>query len=137
VADIGESDLGILLRDMRPMLHAEPYTFCVVADTASLPQDLPIFSLIREAEGTTVIAAEAEATRAHLSGEGQWARITLIIHSALSAVGLTAAVSAALAAVGISANIIAGYYHDHIFVPWDKRHLALTALQQLAASQNR
>ncbi|GAM58533.1 hypothetical protein JCM19231_1998 [Vibrio ishigakensis] len=45
--------------------------------------------------------------------------------------GLTAAVSSALAAEEISANVIAAYYHDHVFVPVDKTKEALEVLQGL------
>jgi hypothetical protein len=40
----------------------------------------------------------------------------LQVHSSLEAVGLTAAVANRLAAENISANVVAGYYHDHIYV---------------------
>ena len=42
------------------------------------------------------------------------------MHSALEAVGLTAAVATALAAAGIPANVLAGYSHDHLLVPEDR-----------------
>lgn len=54
--------------------------------------------------------------------------ITLTIHSSLDAVGITAAVSTKLAEQGISANVIAAYYHDHIFVQAEKAELAIEAL---------
>jgi hypothetical protein len=79
------------------------------------------FALIREAEGVTLVRP----------GKG-WARITLGIHSSLSAVGLTAGIAAALAARGISANIIAGFHHDHVFVPWGRRGEAIAALEALS-----
>jgi hypothetical protein len=54
-----------------------------------------------------------------------------MVHSSLDSVGLTAAVSGKLAAHGISANIIAGFYHDHVFVPRNKAQLALRLLTEI------
>ena len=51
--------------------------------------------------------------------------ITLQVRSPLYAVGLTAAVSAALAASGVSGNVIAGYHHDHLHVPFDRAQATL------------
>ena len=64
-------------------------------------------------------------------GQG-WARITLGVQSSLAAVGLTARVATILAERGIAANVIAGYHHDHVFVPWDRRDEALQALRALS-----
>ena len=63
-----------------------------------------------------------------------FARITLTVHSALEGVGLTAAVAGALAQAGIACNVVAGYHHDHLFVPWDRREEALAILQRLSQS---
>ena len=82
-----------------------------------------MFALVREAEGVTGIRVKAN---------GEWARISLGVHSSLDAVGLTAELSQVLARAGISANIVAALHHDHIFVPWDRREDALRALQSLA-----
>ncbi|MDX6678336.1 MAG: uncharacterized protein QOE31_2388 [Solirubrobacteraceae bacterium] len=73
-----------------------------------------------------------QADRAGLPYDGDFARITLRVHSALDAVGLTAAISAALAARGISANVIAGHHHDHVFVPADRAQDAIAALKELS-----
>ncbi len=81
------------------------------------------FALIREDEGLTAI-------RTH--PEGEWARISLEVHSSLSAVGLTAALSKALAEADISANIVAALRHDHLFVPWDRREDAMGCLKALS-----
>ena len=80
------------------------------------------FALIREDEGLTSICPD---------DEGQWARISLEVHSSLEAVGLTAVISSRLAQEGISANIVAGGLHDHLFVPWDRREEALALLRRL------
>lgn len=57
--------------------------------------------------------------------------ITLKVHSSLEAVGLTAAFSNALAKHQISCNVVAGYYHDHIFVDSAMADTAINILQQL------
>jgi hypothetical protein len=41
-------------------------------------------------------------------------------------------VSGALAGAGIACNVVAGYHHDHLFVPWERREEALAILQRLA-----
>ena len=79
--------------------------------------------MIREDEGLTAIRAHPDS---------DWARISLEVHSSLSAVGLSAALSSALADAGISANIVAALRHDHLFVPWDRREEAMHCLQSLA-----
>jgi hypothetical protein len=79
----------------------------------------------------TLIAPMADLAKAGLAAQGPFARITLTIHSALQAVGLTAAVAGALAAEGISANVVAGFYHDHIFLPASDAHRAMAALRRL------
>jgi uncharacterized protein len=115
----GETDLAELIATMRPQLFPELYAF-----RYSSTFEPDAFALIREDEGTTVVVPDPD---------GDWARITLTVHSSLHAVGLTAAFARALADAGISANVIAGLYHDHIFVPWPRRHDAMDALHQLAA----
>jgi uncharacterized protein len=113
------SDLAGMLAGMAPVLDARAWRFEVVEGEP--PADA--FALIREDEGTTAI----------MPGEGgDFARITLQVHSALEGVGLTAAVSGALAAAGIACNVVAGFHHDHLFVPWDRRTEALAVLRELA-----
>jgi hypothetical protein len=57
--------------------------------------------------------------------------ITLMVHSDLEAVGLTAAFAHALGQAGISCNVVAGAYHDHIFVPFEQALPAMDALIEL------
>lgn len=70
-----------------------------------------------EAEGTTLILDRRQAEAAGLPDDPPMAWITLTVHSSLEAVGLTATVSNALAQANIGCNMVAAYYHDHIFVP--------------------
>lgn len=112
----GESDLSRLLEGLEPRLHPERYAFAATTDSALAGGQ---FALVREDEGLTSIRPEPD---------GQWARISLEIHSSLEAVGLTAVMSSRLAEKGISANIVAGRLHDHLFVPWNRREEALAVL---------
>jgi hypothetical protein len=113
----GERDLARLLAELDPHLHPERYGF---QDTSDATLDDADFAIVREEEGLTVIRPHAA---------GQWARISLGVHSSLEAVGLTATLSARLAEAGISANIVTGLRHDHLFVPWDRREQALDCLR--------
>ncbi|MEQ5789150.1 ACT domain-containing protein [Erythrobacter sp. NFXS35] len=114
------SELSAMLAGMAPVLHPDPWQFVLLDGDA--PTDA--FALIREDEGLTAIVAG--------QGDGAaFARITLMVHSALEGVGLTAAVSGALAGAGIACNIVAGFHHDHLFVPWARRDEALAVLQRL------
>lgn len=112
----GERDLDRLLAALDADIDGERYAFETASSLALGDGD---FALIREAEGVGVIRA---------AEDGQWARISLGVHSSLEAVGLTAQLSARLAKAGIPANIVAGLSHDHIFVPWDVREAALRAI---------
>jgi hypothetical protein len=57
--------------------------------------------------------------------------LTLRVHTALNAVGVTAAVAGVLAANGIACNVIAGHYHDHLLVPAARRDDAIAAIRSL------
>ena len=67
-----------------------------------------------------------------LTAQPRMKRITLGVHSSLEAVGLTAAVSTLLAKHEISANMVAGYQHDHLFVPANDAEKAVKLLIKLA-----
>jgi uncharacterized protein len=129
----GETNLQLLLRNMRPVLSAEPYGYAVAVQGEALSLD-NIFATVREDEGLTLVAATDILNRAGLTYTGPWARITLHVHSSLEAVGLTAAFATALGTAEISANVIAGNCHDHIFVQWEKRHDAMRTLRTLSSN---
>ncbi|EFO29282.1 transporter [Roseibium sp. TrichSKD4] len=130
----GETNLQKLISGMRPELDAQPYVFCTFEKTsmADLAAHDPV-GLFREAEGLTAILTPKAAEALGQTGLPQFKRITLQIHSALEAVGLTAAFSTALGEAGISANVIAGYYHDHIFIAETDADKAIQVLEDLAA----
>jgi hypothetical protein len=124
-------ELARLLREMHPRLHEQRTVFCALPAGASAPDEA--IAWFREAEGVSVVLpADVARTLGHRD-EDAMAWITLEVHSALDAVGLTAAVSAALAAEGIPCNIIAALRHDHLFVPVARAADALAALERLSA----
>jgi hypothetical protein len=86
---------------------------------------------MRETEGMTVILDEAIAIASAMPIRFTAAWITLSVQSDLSAVGLTAAFSSALADAGISCNVVAGVFHDHLFVPVDQATQTMLTLQAL------
>ncbi|WP_441246376.1 ACT domain-containing protein [Kitasatospora sp. McL0602] len=129
----GEEDLQKLLGGMHPVLNPGRYVYCTLP--AKIPSGLRPIVTVTEAEGPTVVVAQEEADSLGLRYDYVAAWITLQIHSALEAVGLTAAVATRLADHGISCNVVAGFHHDHLFVAADDADRALAALRGLAAEQ--
>lgn len=127
------TELSELLAQMAPELGDEEYVFAsfpgaVYGDLRSL---MPLAS-IQEKEGLGLVIERSTAETAQIPIDVILKKISLNVHSSLEAVGLTAAVSAALSEQGISANVIAGYFHDHIFVPEVNALEALEILQGLS-----
>jgi hypothetical protein len=127
----GETDLNNLLRNCKPELNAGEYVFCSV-DAGNLPASVDPIGSFRELEGTTLILPRDQADALGLPYSFVSAWITLSVHSALEAVGLTAAVSQVLAESGISCNVVAACFHDHLFVPVQEAQRALAVLQNLS-----
>lgn len=129
----GETTLATLLRSMSPHLNKGDYVFCTLPDQR-IPAGCEIIGSFREQEGLTLIVERQQAEQAGLAFEYVAAWITLNVHSALEAVGLTAAFASALGSAGISCNVIAGFYHDHLFVGRADAERAMDVLRQLATN---
>lgn len=127
----GIKDLDILLSGMEPVLDERDFVFCTSPDFSwdNISQFNPI-GVFYEKEGMTLILSKKEADDQEVPYESVYKLISLNIHSSLDAVGLTAAFSAKLAENNISANVVAAYFHDHIFVPAQKAELAMTVLNE-------
>lgn len=127
----GEKNLDKLLKGMTPSLMDQEFIFTTIPSGkyGQYVHFHPLASFMEE-EGLTLIVPKVEADRNSLNYEGVFRCITLKIHSSLNAVGLTAKVSGKLADHGISANVIAAYFHDHIFIQSEKADEALFALQE-------
>ncbi|WP_068010461.1 ACT domain-containing protein [Pseudovibrio axinellae] len=131
----GGTDLQELLASMEASVSEESFVFCCFPNGSieALAEHHPL-GLFWENEGLTAILSLESAGRAGVETEPSFRRISLAVHSSLEAVGLTAAISSALAEAGISANVVAAFYHDHIFVQDEKAELALDTLQALSRS---
>jgi len=131
----GETDLALLLSQMQPELHDGEYVF-----TTLRPEDLRIamsaVGWFREQEGATLILPREDADILELPYTFVAGWITLRVHSSLAAVGLSAAVTRILAEAGFSANLVAAYYHDHLFVPIGDAARALACLRALSAGSS-
>lgn len=112
----GETDLGIILRSMRPVLSNNEYIFYTTIQSLNAIVKLEPWAIIREEESLTLIVNKVIADENNFEYSLLFKRITLNIHSSLDAVGLTSVISTKLADAGISVNVVAGYYYDHIFV---------------------
>ena len=134
--EYGGKDLRRLLAKMELRLLPEEFVFCTASDGENEAlADLPALATFREEEGLSLVLERALADRRGIAYGPVMRCISLTIHSVLEAVGLTAAISNRLARRGISANVIAAYFHDHVFVPAARAEEALEALRELSAEQ--
>ena len=129
----GQTNLSVLIKNMQPILNDRLYVFCLMPPQTVLDFNRIVF-FFREQEGVSIVVEKAYADAQGFEYTSVFAWITLHIHSALEAIGLTAAFSNALADNDISCNVVAGYYHDHIFVQHELAQEAIQVLQELAAS---
>ena len=123
-----------LIKQLSPKLDSNSYVYCTVphARYGELEELKPIVS-IAELEGLTLVIPLQQAKAENLDYHRVFRRITLEGHSSLEALGLTSVVTSLLAERGITTNVIAGFYHDHMFVPSDRIEEAMAALKELAS----
>lgn len=129
----GTTNLEELIKNMTPKLNEGSYVFVTVEEPIAIDRTA-IICEFKEHEGTTLILEKSKADELHLAYDYIAAWITLTVHSSLDAVGLTAAFSNELAKHQISCNVIAAYFHDHIFVAEKDAQKAIDALLALSKS---
>ena len=127
----GEKNLDALLAAMHPVQRDGEYVYVLWPGGSPLVPEIE--AAVREAEGLTVVLPRAVADREGLAYDFVGAWLTLQVHSALEAVGLTAAVSKALSDARISCNVLAGFHHDHLLVPSADAPRALEVLAELSS----
>lgn len=124
-----------MVSNMTPKLRPGTFVFVTFKDAekgADFAADA--LSSFREDEGLSMILPVDLAQKSGLNTDQPMRCITLNVFSALDGVGLTSAVSGALGEQGIPCNMVAGFHHDHVFVPSD---MCDRALQVLNALQSR
>ena len=128
----GENNLKALLKNMSPAMQDDAFVFLTSKEGFSEEIQREAVMVFKEVEGMTVIVRKEFARTLSAQNEHQWAMITLTVHLDLNAVGFLAAITEKLAEVGISVNAVSAFYHDHLFVPWEKRMEAMEILHSLS-----
>lgn len=128
----GETNLQRLLANCQAKRADDIFVFLTLKDR-DLPDGISPQMMFQEAEGTSYIIRQSEAEATKLAYDYPCVMITLSIHSSLEAVGFMAHISQQLARAGISVNPVAGYYHDHLFVPVEKAEEAMAVLAALTS----
>lgn len=126
-----ETNLDKLIQSMNPVLNDGTFVFATANDLDGIDKELILFSF-REKEGLTLILPQKHAQEIALECSSAFAWITLEVHSSLDAVGLTAAFSTELSKHNLSCNVVAGFYHDHIFVPHKQAGKAIKVLKTMS-----
>lgn len=133
---MAESDLLTLLKTLEIKRHEGIWRFETIdretsswAELVSMRSARDIAMLFMEQEGPTVILRAEDDTPA----DNRWVWLELSVYSDLQAVGFLAKIAEALAAVNVPCNAVAAFYHDHIFVPFEKADTALFALGKLTS----
>ena len=125
----GETDFDAMLGQLTVTVRPGRFTFTQAHGPVALGDGVE--AVLREEEGTTVVATVEAAAREGWDVGFEAAWLTLDVHSALEAVGLTAAVAQALATEDIPCNVLAGCVHDHLLVPADRADDARSCLERL------
>ncbi|KAK5711106.1 hypothetical protein LTR15_012591 [Elasticomyces elasticus] len=120
----GGMDLATLIKSMSPSLHPETFQALLHAEM-----------LFREDEGFTFISNQDHVQELGLDFTFPCRKITLNVHSSLEAYGFLAAIAERLTRMKLGCNCVAGYFHDHIFVPVGKEDEVLSQLEAMASEQ--
>ena len=120
-----------MIKGMTPKLNEGEFVIVTLPNVDHISRADTICEF-KEEEGVTVIIAKQKADALQLPYEYIASWITLEIHSSLEGVGLTALFSSELAKNNISCNVVAAYYHDHIFVDHKVGEKAVNVLKTLS-----
>jgi uncharacterized protein len=120
----GQKNLAEVIKSLKASCDNIEYGFAAVQNN-KISIDDQVFCTVKENEGFTIIADKKYFETNGIKYDCPFAKLTIETHTSLDLIGLTAVLSKKLADNNIPANIIAGYYHDHIFVPYELRQKAI------------
>ncbi len=115
---------------MKPEVVKGEFVFCTIIEEQFSKLKIVPLLIFHEKEGVTLILERKSADKMKISYQNSCALITLTVHSDLAAVGFLAAITKTLAEKNISVNAVSAYYHDHLFVPYEKKEQAMKALKE-------
>lgn len=129
----GLTDLRETLNSIQVSCDNIKYGFASIKDKTLIDRD-SVLSTFHENGQLAVVAPKHYLDSKGIENEGPYAKLTIEVHTSLELVGLTAVMATKLAEHGISANVIAAFYHDHVFVQYGLKDKAKQLLEDLKSS---
>jgi hypothetical protein len=129
----GITDLQQTLSSIKVVCDDVQYGFASIPDSFGIDSE-KVLATFHENGRLAVIAPKSYLDPKGIDSEGPYAKLTIDVHTSLELVGLTAVMAAKLAEHGISANVVAAFYHDHVFVQYKLREKAASLLEDLKNS---
>ena len=126
----GITDLKQTLKSIKVLCDDIQYGFASIKDETQISRD-EVLATFHENDRLAIIAPKEYLDGKEIENEGPYAKLTIDVHTSLELVGLTAVMATKLAENGISANVVAAFYHDHVFVQYDLRQKAIELLESL------
>lgn len=126
----GVTNLQQTLQSLKVICDDIQYGFAGVADESQIERD-EVLATFHENDRLAIIAPKDYLDSLGIENESPYAKLTIDVHTSLELVGLTAVMATELAKYGISANVVAAFYHDHVFVQYELRQKATQLLESL------
>lgn len=126
----GLTDLQQTLQSLKVLCDDIEYGFASIENESQIDRN-KVLATFHENGRLAVIAPLNYLNSLNIENEGPYAKLTIDIHTSLELVGLTAVMATELAKNGISANVVAAFYHDHVFVQYELRKQAIDLLEAL------
>lgn len=127
----GLTDLKEVLSSLKVICDGIEYGFASIPDDSGIERE-KVLATFQENGRLAIIAPKSYLDSKNIDNEGPYAKLTIDVHTSLELVGLTAVMATKLAEHGISANVVAAFYHDHVFVQYKLREKAIKILEGLA-----